>query len=234
MRYLITLLILSSIILISGCDPEEFHVCGDTVFHDGYEYSTVQISDQCWFSENLRYLPVVSPTYLVEGEPGQITEFNGSSTSPYYYVYDYQGTDVEAAKSTDNYETYGVVYNWPAVMTAGICPSGWHIPSHDEFMQLADSLGGSDVAGYFMKSISGWNDDGGDSGNGSNSSGFSGLPGGQITNSDPSSMGNYGKWWSSTEVTSDSRCLRLSNYNDILASQTSSKKSGFSARCVRD
>ena len=33
-------------------------------------------------------------------------------------------TDVEAAQATDNYETYGVLYNWPAVMTEGICPSG--------------------------------------------------------------------------------------------------------------
>ena len=26
--------------------------CGDDVEHDGYEYSTVQIGEQCWFSEN--------------------------------------------------------------------------------------------------------------------------------------------------------------------------------------
>lgn len=46
---------------------------------------------------------------------------------PYYYVNGYVGTDVEAAKATAYYETYGVLYNWPAVMTEGICPSGWHI-----------------------------------------------------------------------------------------------------------
>ena len=90
--------------------------CGDAITHEGYDYSTVLIGDQCWFSENCRYLPEVSPSS------------EGSETEPYYYVYDYEGTDVAAAIATANYETYGVLYNWPAVMTEGICPSGWHIP----------------------------------------------------------------------------------------------------------
>ncbi len=66
----------------------------------------------------------------------------GSETDPYYYVYGYEGTDVASAMSTSNYATYGVLYNWPAVMTEGICPSGWHIPSDEEFTQLTDFLGG--------------------------------------------------------------------------------------------
>ncbi len=45
-----------------------------------------------------------------------------------------------------NYETYGVLYNWPAVMTEGICPSGWHIPSDEEFTQLTDFLGGEECS----------------------------------------------------------------------------------------
>ena len=66
-----------------------FSACGDLVSHDGYDYSTVLIGDQCWFAENCRYLPVVSPSS------------EGSETDPYYYVYGYEGTDVTAAKSTD-------------------------------------------------------------------------------------------------------------------------------------
>ena len=93
-----------------------FTSCGDLVAHEGYNYSTVQIGDQCWFSENCRYLPSVSPS-------------SASSTStPYYYVHGYEGTDVTAAQATSNYATYGVLYNWPAVMTEDVCPSGWHIP----------------------------------------------------------------------------------------------------------
>jgi len=43
------------------CAPY-FGDCGDLVSHDGYDYSTVLIGEQCWFSENCRYLPVVSPS----------------------------------------------------------------------------------------------------------------------------------------------------------------------------
>ncbi|HIK66812.1 MAG TPA: hypothetical protein EYF95_02440, partial [Flavobacteriales bacterium] len=135
--------------------------CGDLISHDCYDYSTVLIGDQCWFSENCRYLPSVSPAS--EGSPTFITD-------PYYYVLNYQGTDVTAAKATDNYGTYGVLYNWHAVMTEGICPSGWHIPSDGEFTELTDFLGGEDVAGDALKATSGW----ANNGNGSNSSGFSG------------------------------------------------------------
>ncbi len=35
--------------------------CGDLVSHEGYDYSTVLIGEQCWFAENCRYLPEVSP-----------------------------------------------------------------------------------------------------------------------------------------------------------------------------
>ncbi|HCV50391.1 MAG TPA: hypothetical protein DGP89_03520, partial [Saprospirales bacterium] len=108
-----------------------FESCGDQISHDNYAYSTVQIGDQCWFSENCRYLP-------------SVTAYEDSNDVPMYYVYDYEGTDVGAAKATDNYETYGVLYNWPAVMTEGICPSGWHIPSDGEWQTMEISLGMSE------------------------------------------------------------------------------------------
>ena len=122
-----------------------------------------------------------------------------SETETYYYVYDYEGTDVEAAQSTYNYEAYGVLYNWPAVMTEDICPSGWHIPSDEEWQTMEMSLGmssavanetswrGSPVANY-MKATSGWID----GGNGSNSSGFTALPGGINMNTGSSNFNNYG------------------------------------------
>ena len=51
---------------------------------------------------------------------------------------------MEAAKSTENYQTYGVLYNWPAVMTEGICPSGWNISSDEEWIELEMYLGMSE------------------------------------------------------------------------------------------
>ena len=95
--------------------------CGDNFIdpRDSNIYPTVQIGTQCWMKKNLAYLPSVVG-------PG-----TGSATTPYYYVYDYTGTDVSAAKATSNYTTYGVLYNWPAANTA--CPTGWHLPTDAEF-----------------------------------------------------------------------------------------------------
>jgi uncharacterized protein (TIGR02145 family) len=203
--------------------------CGDDIEHDGYDYSTVQIGDQCWFAENCRYLPEVSPSSA------------SSTTDPYYYVYGYEGTDVEAAKTTSIYATYGVLYNWPAVMTEDICPSGWHIPTDAEWQTMEMSLGmsvaeaadwgfrGTDE-GYQMKSTSGWNSNG----NGSNSSGFTGLPGGYRFSGGFSGYGGGGNWWSASGSGNGSWRRVLLNDLDIVFRDMNGREYGFSARCVRD
>jgi uncharacterized protein (TIGR02145 family) len=191
--------------------------CGDLISHEGYNYSTVQIGDQCWFSENCRYLPEVSDPSI------------DSTTEPHYSVYGYTGTDVTAAQATANYATYGVLYNWPAVMTEGICPSGWHIPSDGEFTELTDFLGGESVAGGKMKDNIQWN--------GTNSSGWSGLPGGYRDAGGFSNSGYVGTWWSASESGSHSWYRGLDHYYDVVyRNETPNlfQANGFSARCVRD
>ena len=206
--------------------PSVFQSCGDLVSHEGYNYSTVQIGDQCWFAENCRYLPEVSPS------------IEGSETAPYYYVFVYEGTDVTAAQATANYATYGVLYNWPAVMTEGICPSGWHIPSDGEWQTMEISLGMSESEaqtgwrgtdeGYQMKSSSGWNS----GGNGSNSSGLTGLAGGYRYSGGFISNGIHGYWWS--ESSGSWRSILYYFNDDLSRSYDYSHNNGYSARCVRD
>jgi uncharacterized protein (TIGR02145 family) len=195
-------------------------VCGDLVSHEGYDYSTVLIGDQCWFAENCRYLPEVSPSN------------EGNSTDPYYYVYDYEGTDVASAISTSNYETYGVLYNWPAAMESGTCPSGWHIPSDDEFTQLTDFLGGVSVAGAAMKSSSGWTDNG----NGTNSSGLNVLPiGYRSSNGSYSYINDYGYLWSSSAGADAGAVYRELSYIDsVVSSIGNTREHGVSVRCIKD
>jgi uncharacterized protein (TIGR02145 family) len=215
------------------CDWE----CGEDIGHEGYDYSTVQIGEQCWFSENCRYLPSVSPS-------------SASSTfDPYYYVYDYEGTNLAAAQATENYEAYGVLYNWPAVMTNGICPSGWHIPSDGEWMELEMFLGMSEAVaneigyrgtdeGSQMKSINGW----GFFPNywpynyNSNSSGFNGLPSGYTDNNGGSGfMFQKSYLWSSTSWSYSYSLTRRLHYDeDYVLRYTEQKRKGYSARCVRD
>jgi uncharacterized protein (TIGR02145 family) len=212
------------------CAVAEF-TCGDDIEHEGYSYSTVEIGDQCWFSENCRYIPSVSPSS------------EGSETEPYYYVYDYQGTDITAAQATSNYSTYGVLYNWPAVMTDGICPTGWHIPTDLEWqtMEIALGMSASEASstewrgtdeGHKMKSTSGWNN----GGNGTNLSGFTGLSGGYTGSNNFFNNGLYGFWWSAAESGSSSWNRRLdgSSAKVFRANYDLNRQYGFSARCIRD
>lgn len=105
---------------------------------DGNTYRVVQIGDQCWLVENLRYLPSVSPIVgRARWRPWKSVQ-NCSQTQPYYYVYGYQGRRVREAQATASYRNYGVLYNWPAAMEA--CPPGWHLPGDDEWTQLVNYM----------------------------------------------------------------------------------------------
>jgi uncharacterized protein (TIGR02145 family) len=188
---------------------------------DGKVYKTVTIGEQVWMAENLAYLPSVV---------GPATE---SFTEPHYYVYGYDGTNVTAAKGTTNYNKYGVLYNWPAALTA--CPEGWHLPSDAEWTTLTTYLGGESVAGGKMKEAgeSHWTSP---NTGATNESGFTALPGGYRDGSGKFySIGLYGGWWSSTEGGTNyawSRTLYYSIGNVYRG--TNSKELGFSVRCVRD
>jgi len=150
----------------------EFAKCTD---EDGRNYSTMRIGDQIWMSENLAYLPAVSP------------DSTGSDTEKHYYVFGYEGTDVPSAKATANYSIYGVLYNMVAAQTA--CPSGWHLPGDDEWIILEQFLGMSEsdvnkidwrssgTVGGQLKETGNAHWSGPNTG-ATNSSGFTGLPGG--------------------------------------------------------
>ena len=198
----------------------EFAACGDQMEHEGYSYSTVQIGEQCWFAENCRYLPEVSPSS------------EGSEIAPYYYVFVYEGTDVTAAQATTNYATYGAIYNWPAVMTEGICPSGWHIPLDGEFTELTDFLGGESVAGGKMKET-GYDHWSYPNTGATNSSGWTGLPVG-FRYIDSWATNSGGFWWSASESGSMSWVRSLNLYDDDVGRYDSNRSNGFSARCIKN
>jgi uncharacterized protein (TIGR02145 family) len=214
---------------VSKAFDVEFVNCIDK---DGKSYKVVQIGSQWWMTENLAYLPAVSP-------PSE-----GSTTSPYYYVYDYKGTNVTTAKATINYITYGVLYNWSAALAA--CPPGWHLPSDSEWKQLEMALGmtqaeansvytrGTDQ-GAQMKATSGWNNNG----NGNNTSGFSGLPGGwRLYDGNFKNIGYAGFWRSSSmdsEYLTDTYMSRSLSYITSKVNRGNNPRDmGLSVRCVKD
>lgn len=196
---------------------------------DGREYRTVRIANQTWMAENLAYLPEIHSPY------------NGSKYSPKYYVYGYEGVSVQEAKGLEEYNEYGVLYNWPAAINA--CPEGWHLPTDDDWKTLESNLGMSPVSvdnagwrgsieGSMMKDRSGWKA----GGNGSNVTDFSALAGGYRVTYDTTEFETvYGNFWTSTEFNATDAWSRYLYYNNNgVYRGTFSKDFGFSVRCVKD
>jgi len=188
---------------------------------DNKEYKWVSIGDQVWMAGNLAFLPSVSPP----------TE--GSSSDPYYYVYDYWGGDVSEAKNYYKFAAYGVLYNWPAAMVS--CPDGWHLPTDAEWTELTAYLEGESIAGGKLKEtgIVHWHSP---NTGATNESGFTALPGGtrDLTN-EFYAMGSAGFWWSATAYSTDEAWDRAMYYgNSSVVRDNFSKQLGSSVRCVRD
>ena len=134
--------------------------------------------------------------------------------------------------SSANGDTYGRLYTWDAALNA--CPSGWHLPSDDEWTILSDFLGGTNIAGGKMKEAgtAHWNSPNTVP---TNSSGFTALPGG-YHNSGVSfiDLGYGGYWWSSTEYSGTYAWLRDLYYNSgRVYRHNGPKVHGFSVRCLK-
>jgi uncharacterized protein (TIGR02145 family) len=111
---------------------------------DGNTYPIIKIGNQCWMQENLRYIPESLTEMTDYGKENKELDFcsNTMSNNPGYYVYGYYNKSIEDAKKTENYKTYGVLYNWTAASTA--CPEGWRLPTHDDWTTLERTVCTSD------------------------------------------------------------------------------------------
>ena len=129
-----------------------------------------------------------------------------------------------------NCATYGRLYTWAAAMTA--CPSGWHLPSTEEFETLFSAVGGSGTACKMLKSTSGWYNDC----NGTDAYAFSALPAGRRNSyGGYSGEGDDAYFWSSTEYDSNyAYGMSLVYRNDGAYLYDYGKSSGFPVRCVKD
>lgn len=204
---------------------------------DGNEYNWVQIGDQVWMAENLAYLPSVN----------MVADGSEDAAGSYYYVYGYDGTNVADAKATDNYATYGVLYNWTAAMDGeassttnpsgiqGVCPAGWHLPSDAEWTELTDYLGGESVAGGKLKETGTTHWASPNTG-ATNETGFTALPGGfRFSGGSFDYIGSYGYWWSATENKTSNAWYRAMYYDPSYVGRSDGYEVvGFSVRCLRD
>ena len=124
-------------------------------------YRTVEIGGKCWFADNLNRT-------LAAGQSGSVKCYG----------------DLES-----NCETYGRLYNWLAATqndatagVQGICPTGWHLPTNDEWVSMLQATGGEvNVTGIgrgLKSTLNYWRPVTAESQIGTNEDGFAGLPGG--------------------------------------------------------
>lgn len=222
-------------------------VCGeDVILYNGYSYQTVQIGDQCWFSENLRTIQFANLEFI----PFNLNDAQWASASfPACCTYDYD--EIGAA---------GVLYNYYAVASSlGLCPSGWHVPSDEEFIQLESFLG-LPVDDWYDVGVRGIEEGIGlalkDSVdfNGTNSSGFTAVRSGyRMSDGNFYNGSNAALLWSSTPSgqAAFARSLCSVGYNSIQANPgvgrvhggwnnffglgvSQDPKHGMSVRCIKD
>lgn len=117
----------------------QFSTCGDRLEYNGYSYETRQIGEQCWIVDDMR-----SPRTR-----------NGDAIPIVLSADEWSDKVLEPARcALERPEGPHIYYNYWAALK--VCPSGWHLPSLEEWGQLSSSLGGWDAAGESLKSPMGW------------------------------------------------------------------------------
>jgi len=209
----------------------------DSVIYEGKTYHTVEIGKQCWLKENLDVGTMIN---------GSIDQTDNGTVEKYCYNND-----------PSNCDTYGGLYEWDEMMqyeTApgiqGICPTGWHVPTDNEWRVLegnADSrypVGDSEWdkaswrgfdAGGSLKETGTiyWNSP---NTGATNLHGFTALPGGSHhINGNWYSIYNDSHWWTSTEKNASGSIERglYHDYTTVYRAEYN-KGYGFSIRCLRD
>jgi len=194
---------------------------------------TVTIGSQIWSKFNL------DVTTYSDGKPipqvSNSVEWSNLTTGAWCYYNNDTANGVVYGKLYNWYAVEGIHDNDPTTPNKTLAPSGWRIPSNNDWTELTNFLGAREVAGSKMKATGTtlWNA----TNIATNESGFTALPGGdrRIDGSFQSTIGNWTAWWSTTEYGSDSSLVRglgILHYSPFSFISLNYKKMGLSVRCV--
>jgi uncharacterized protein (TIGR02145 family) len=190
---------------------------------DGNVYKTIKIGTQTWMAENLkttRYTDGSNIPYITDREAWL------EVLSPAYCWYN---------NDPGSKNLYGALYNWYAVMTGKLSPTGWHIPSHAEWTTLNTYLGGDDIAGGKMKETgtTHWKSP---NAGATNESGFTCLPGGwRQADTGTGGVSECCNIWSSSESSLYRAWGKAISWEFELSGwQKTIQRDGASVRCIKD
>jgi len=199
---------------------------------DGNTYNTVQIGEQCWTKENLKVTKYSDGTVIPLDSSGG-TAGNGSGQTWSAWK---TGARTVYGHNNNNLNAYGYLYNWYAASDSrNACPTGWRVPSHNDWLKMTDELGGLALSGGKTKANGTTNWRSPNLG-ATNESGFTALPGGYRI-----LEGNFTKimescfFWTSSEFDKERGQSRNMDYNTFNVSYgINNKNYGFSIRCIKD
>jgi len=186
---------------------------------DGQTYRTVTVGKKAWMAQNLNY--AADSSWCASGA--------SDSCGKYGRLYTWSAAmNVSPSFDTlvwEGYDTNGIHH--------GICPAGWHVPTHAEWSSLVDTALESSQAGLLLKSVAGWNY----LGNGSDSLGMRILPAG-VRNSggDFVSPGSSGAFWRTEQSGSTQAAAAYLLYEEATVPlyYWITKGQGLSLRCAQD
>jgi len=200
---------------------------------DGNTYETLVLGNgQTWMTENLRVSSCSDGTPITNIQNNN--DWSSLNTSAWSFY-----------NNNSNYETpYGKLYNWHSVISCDVCPTGWRVPSIEDFNELVNYLDPNsnktemiNDAGSKMKTLGTlyW---AGDNTNATNESGFSAIPGGSRTMDGTFSLtfDHYARYWTINEDGSS-----IGAYGAFISYSSSSlqvmgfhKTEGLSIRCIKN
>ncbi len=216
---------------------------------DGKTYKTVTIGDQTWFAENLDYDYKVH-VKSADDEEDPDFECDASHECVEGLVYNYSDEDKALYG--------GRLYTWAAAIDSaklaraetpltcgnektctlpetvqGICPTGWHVPSADEYTTLRDYA--TDFVGFdnnTLRAMSLLDESAG----GKNWLGFSYTLGGHLDNTGSLvSNGVFFAGWTSKEFSSTQAWTVYFRKNAVdVPSSSNNKNYSRAIRCVQD
>lgn len=218
---------------------------------DGNIYYTINIDKQIWMAQNLMTTKLNDGTPIPQYQSEESWNLNWDKPAFCYIA----GHPYSGFNESDYREVFGTLYNWHTVNTGKLCPSGWHVPNNDEWLQLVKFLDPelypdtiNYVPGYSVSCIAGsklkksgavsweeWEFGDWDVGQeGTNEVCFYALPGGQRTSLITFDyLNKKGFWWSSDFYEGIDAWYWSIADKGILKSY-SSPWAGMSVRCIKD
>ena len=199
--------------------------CVSDVEFDNYTYPVVAIGGQCWFAENLRSTVYQDGTLILEEAASDFPNLSTPAQTSYN-------------NSTSTFNAQGRHYNGHAAVSTdhgGLCPSGWHVPTELEWMELESFLVASGTGkrmGQALKATSGW----AQGGNGNDTYGFNASGSGHIwPDGGTYSLNYYGHYHSSTLTDAGNVMVRGFGFDsDQMAREAYWPVTGCSVRCIAD